>query len=194
MLELHRHIDQVRDIAISIALSEMVLVALFSLVFGSFLTRQLLALTTGAERLSAGELGYQLEVKGSDELAQTAVAFNAMSHDLLADRHKRNAIMIASLDPIITTDKDGHILECNAATERVFGLAERELIKRSLVETLILEEHRTHYLNLLHGLAAPRDISLSAQRFEIRCQRGDGSPFTAELSVGSSEFDSEVYL
>jgi diguanylate cyclase (GGDEF)-like protein/PAS domain S-box-containing protein len=63
----------------AIALAEMLLVALFSLALGTYLTKQLEALRNGARRLAEGGLGHQVEVRGEDELAETARAFNSMS-------------------------------------------------------------------------------------------------------------------
>jgi len=40
-------------------------------------------LQTGTERLSQGELGYQIDLRTSDELGELAHSFNAMSRDLL---------------------------------------------------------------------------------------------------------------
>jgi signal transduction histidine kinase len=65
-----------------IALTEMVLVALFSFALGLYLTRQLDNLREGARRMAAGEFGIQIAVHGRDELAQTAAAFNRMTVDL----------------------------------------------------------------------------------------------------------------
>jgi signal transduction histidine kinase len=65
--------------SLSIAAVEMVLVALFSFMLGTYLTRQLRRLAEGAGRVAAGELGYQVEASGGDELAATSRAFNAMS-------------------------------------------------------------------------------------------------------------------
>jgi len=76
---------------VGIALGEMVLVGLFSLALGTYLTRQLAHMTKGANYLSRGELGYQIPVYGKDELAITSMAFNAMSRQLLADQHRQMA-------------------------------------------------------------------------------------------------------
>jgi len=76
-------IANARDRAALIAGIEMTLVALFSFALGVYLTRQLRGLTDGARRLAGGELGYQINVGGRDELAETARAFNEMSSSLL---------------------------------------------------------------------------------------------------------------
>lgn len=62
-----------------IAAAEIVLVALFGILLGTILTRQLTSLNIGARRVAQGEFGYQVDVSGSDELADTAKSFNKMS-------------------------------------------------------------------------------------------------------------------
>lgn len=71
-----------RSNAIVLAALEMTLVALFSFILGLWLTRQIRALEIGARRISQGDFGYQLPVKGKDELARTTQAFNSMSEQL----------------------------------------------------------------------------------------------------------------
>ncbi len=68
-----------RHYSIGLALLEMGLVALFSLALGVYLTRQLTKLAEGSRRIATGDFGYQVAVKGRDELAETARSFNLMS-------------------------------------------------------------------------------------------------------------------
>ncbi|QKT04055.1 diguanylate cyclase [Ectothiorhodospiraceae bacterium 2226] len=68
-----------RNHALSIAGVEMVLVAFFSLVLGTYLTRQLGALRSASQRVAEGDFTSRIPVQGRDELAQTASAFNAMA-------------------------------------------------------------------------------------------------------------------
>ena len=63
---------------------EMLLVAIFSLFLGTYLTRQLKALRDASHEITAGQYGVNLKVVGSDELAETAQAFNSMSTRLAA--------------------------------------------------------------------------------------------------------------
>jgi methyl-accepting chemotaxis protein len=73
-----------------LALVEMGLTAFFSLALGLWLTRQLGSLAEGSRQISAGNLGYQIPIRGSDELAQTAGTFNQMSLDLQQSYRKLN--------------------------------------------------------------------------------------------------------
>ncbi len=69
---------------LSIAAMEIFLVAIFGLLLGTVLTKQLALLRKGAKRVAQGEFGYQLRVSGRDELADTSNSFNRMSQALAA--------------------------------------------------------------------------------------------------------------
>ncbi|MBI3545606.1 MAG: EAL domain-containing protein [Gammaproteobacteria bacterium] len=80
-----------RERTTAIAIVELLVVGLFSFFLGLYLTRGLDALKQATLKISQGELGYEVEVRGHDELAQTAHAFNEMSKELrvLYDQRKR---------------------------------------------------------------------------------------------------------
>lgn len=81
--------SQAKQWSLLIAAVEMGLVALFSFLLGTYLTRQLNQLTEGAKRLAVGELGYQISVVGNDELSTTSREFNKMSNQLLENREQQ---------------------------------------------------------------------------------------------------------
>ncbi len=65
--------------SVAIALIEMGLVAVFSMLLGGYLIREINQFTAGARQISTGVLGLQLPVRGHDEIAEATRAFNAMS-------------------------------------------------------------------------------------------------------------------
>ena len=75
-------LNSARQWALSIAGLELLLVALFSWLLGSYLARQLVALRSASFRFAAGDFAHRVPVKGSDELAQTALAFNRMAQQI----------------------------------------------------------------------------------------------------------------
>ncbi len=79
-----------RQWTISISLLEMVLVAIFSLFLGTYLTRQLTALRDASRAIAEGQRGRLLPVLGNDELAETAATFNEMSVRLEQSEIARN--------------------------------------------------------------------------------------------------------
>lgn len=72
-------IRNTRNASLVIAALVLGFVALFSAFLVFYLTRSLSALKTASQRIASGDFGYQIEIKGNDELAQTAASFNEMS-------------------------------------------------------------------------------------------------------------------
>ncbi|NOQ36714.1 MAG: HAMP domain-containing protein [Methylococcaceae bacterium] len=68
--------------AIAVALLNILLVALFSWLLGSYLVRQLMVLRDASRRFAAGDLNYRIPIKGKDELAETTETFNNMAGQL----------------------------------------------------------------------------------------------------------------
>jgi two-component system, NtrC family, sensor kinase len=66
----------------------LLLVALTTIFVWRVVGQPVRLLKTGTERLSEGELGYQIDLATSDELGELAHSFNAMSRDLL-DAHNQ---------------------------------------------------------------------------------------------------------
>lgn len=106
---------------VAIALTEMVLVALFSYVFGMYLTKGLSQLKQASQRISTGELGHEIPVRGSDELAQTALAFNDMSHKLRVfyDERKRAEEALSTLNEDLERRVEQRTQELAQAYEKI---------------------------------------------------------------------------
>lgn len=71
-----------------VAVIGMSLVAIFGFGLGSILTGQLHWLRVGAREISAGNLQRRIQIRGRDELAETARCFNQMAEALERDRKK----------------------------------------------------------------------------------------------------------
>jgi PAS domain S-box-containing protein len=77
--------------AVGIATVEITLVVILSWLLGNYLTRQFSALQWASKRFAAGDLNHRIVVRGDDELAQTAQAFNEMAGQLNENRRLLNA-------------------------------------------------------------------------------------------------------
>ncbi|MGN7612286.1 PAS domain S-box protein [Magnetococcales bacterium HHB-1] len=163
---------------------EMGLVALFSFILGTYLTRQLHALKEGSRAISSGKLGIQIPVHGNDELATTAIFFNHMSLKVAEDAAKRDAVMQTALDAIVVTDIEGRILEFNPAAERTFGFTREEIIGRSLTETIIPERYRQAHQQGVKRFKKDHTLSIEGRRIEIFAQHADGHEIPVEAAIG----------
>ena len=89
IMPLQALIAKTRNWTLSIALAEMLLVALFSFILGTFLTRQLLSLRNASQTIAGGDLSQEVAVIGNDEIAETAAAFNHMLGKLRSEEAAR---------------------------------------------------------------------------------------------------------
>jgi PAS domain S-box-containing protein len=117
-----------RGWALAISAVEMVLVALFSLLLGLYLTRQLASLRDASQRLAQGDMTHRIAVKGSDELADTARAFNTMADRLqsfygdLAEREARfRQYSEVNSDWYWETDRDERYVFISDSFEAITG-------------------------------------------------------------------------
>ncbi len=76
--EIQSVLAEARQYISSIAIVEMVLTSLFSLVLGAVLTSRILTLKQVSERVAGGDLSSRVPVKGKDEIAIVSSAFNGM--------------------------------------------------------------------------------------------------------------------
>jgi PAS domain S-box-containing protein len=96
---------------------------------------------------------------------------------------RKAAILASAIDPIITMDRDGKIVELNPAAEKTFGYISSYAIGRTL-DTLIIparlrEAHRKgmeHYLKT-------GEAQYLGRRVELPAMRADGTEFPAEVSI-----------
>jgi PAS domain S-box-containing protein len=186
-----------------LALAEMLLTAFFSLILGLWLTRQLGSLAEGSRQISAGKLGYQIPVQGTDELAQTARTFNQMSLDLqqsyrqlsealnqarktgselALSEAKMRAVLDGAVDGIITIDENCIIESFNPAAETIFGYAGQEVFGNN-VNLLIPEPHKNRHNDYIRKYLRTGKAKIIGIGREVEGERKNGERFPLELGI-----------
>ncbi len=190
--------------ATGIAVLEVLLVAVFSFILGSYLTRHLRQLQVASKTITDSGPGHQLSVTGRDEIADVAKAFNAMStslqrtyaelqdslesRDRMLENQERNrlknqAILSASLDVIITIDHNGMVVDFNDAAERTFGWTFDEIAGKNMANHIIPPELReAHERGMRHYLASGEGPVLGS-RIQLQAQHRDGQRFPVEVAI-----------
>jgi signal transduction histidine kinase len=79
---------QALNLGIVIAAAGMGIIALVGVTFGFFLTRRLKRLVDAAGKLAEGDFSVRTRFQGRDEVARLGAAFDAMAHDIAADREQ----------------------------------------------------------------------------------------------------------
>jgi PAS domain S-box-containing protein len=119
-------------------------------------------------------------------------ASNATSGDDLAGggpgaEAYAHAILDAALDPFVTVDHRGFVLEFSRAAESTFGYRRADVLGRELAELIVPPAVREAHRRALGRWTAdgPGDGAgaLLGQRLEVEAMRADGSLFPAELTT-----------
>jgi len=199
--------------ASGIATLEILLVAFFSYILGTYLTYQLKKLSVAADSISSSGPGYQIEVKGNDEIAQVSQAFNQMSRNLsesyqqlnssakefriLAERltesdAKKSSMLLSALDAIITIDSNGLIEEFNGAAEKIFGYSMQEVIGKPMDTLIIPEQFRDAHRQGMQHWKETGEGPFLGQRMETTALRKTGETFPIELSISPVKLNGET--
>jgi len=97
----------------------------------------------------------------------------------------QQAILEAALDPIVTVDIHGKIIEFNSTAEKVFGYRRDDVIG-SLFPSLILpEEERPGFNQMLKRFDSEQPPDELAVRAEMMALRADYSRFPVEVAIKS---------
>lgn len=88
---LSQSIKEARYWSATIAFGEMLLVALFSFLLGTYLTNRLGQLREAANQISLGNTNITIPITGNDEVAEVADAFNQMTSRLTEAVERRDA-------------------------------------------------------------------------------------------------------
>ena len=185
-----------------IAVFEMLLVGLFSLALGTYLTRQVRRFTDGAQQISAGRRGLQLPVVGNDEIAQATQAFNEMSRSIQSiyeslerqvrertqaleqTNHRLNHLlddrssMLESQSVGLVTLQERTVTWCNAKFVRMMGYANmQELLGKT---TRVFYAYEEDFIAVGAAYRTHGDLSALNRDFEFR--RKDGLSIWVNLS------------
>ncbi|MGE0606979.1 MAG: PAS domain-containing protein [Pirellulales bacterium] len=103
---------------------------------------------------------------------------------LLRESEARKAAMLeSSLDPIITMDHDGRIIEFNRAAEKVFGRPRASVMGQELARILFPASETEAYQDRLDRYLGAGAGSLVGNRTEIVAARANGEEFPMEMAM-----------
>ncbi|MFM8342431.1 MAG: diguanylate cyclase [Methylomonas sp.] len=195
-------LDTAERWSLGLAGLEMLLVALFSMTLGGYLTKQIAQFTQGAEDISRGDIGKQLPVNGRDEIAQATKAFNQMSlaikksHDSLEEQVKaqtaelnqandklqhlldEQSTLLDNQSVGIATLQDRKILWCNRAFLIMLGYKHLADIQGHSTRQFYL--HEADFIDVAQAYQALSDKDVLRRDFEF--VRKDGRPIWVDLS------------
>ncbi len=105
------------------------------------------------------------------------------------------ATVETSLDCVIGMDREGRIIEFNAAAERCFGYSRNQVLGRELAEMIIPERHRKGHTDGMARYERTGQARYLGRRVQTTAQRSDGTEFPIELTISEAESaEGRIYI
>ncbi len=108
------------------------------------------------------------------------------SHPLLG------VLIDTALDCVICTDRAGHVIEFNPAAETTFGWRREEVLGRRVFDLIVPPVMRDLHGLLLAGYRPGQPSKVVGRRQELPVVRRDGTQFTSEFVLTTTELDGEL--
>jgi len=191
------------------------LLAVFSYLLGTFLTRPLNRLISAVDKIAEQGPGLTITVHGRDEIAQVSSSFNDMSKSLAvsygelhktAERHKllsstlserdalKSAMLSTALDAIITIDGEGFVHEYNLAAEQIFGFSYEEVIGQEMAKLIIPAKYREAHRQGMLKWSQTGEGPVLGVRLEIEAENKQGKVFPIELAITPLNLEGRTFF
>jgi PAS domain S-box-containing protein len=138
--------------------------------------------------LGETEVGYLTFTRDLTELKLGEQELARNMEALARSEALNKAVVVSSLDAIIVSDEDWHIVEFNPAAEAMFGYAREQAIGAMAAELLVPDHLRALQIETMARYKSKADVGSMARRFETIGRRQDGSHFPVEYSVNTVRF------
>jgi len=93
------------------------------------------------------------------------------------------AIFDVAMDPIVTVNEQGELVEINLAAERTFRCSRRDVVGKELVELFFPESSRDRFRAGLERYKSTGEGSLLGRRLELPMLRVGNEEFLAEIAI-----------
>lgn len=174
-----------------IGLGAVGLALAFSLLLSQRLVQPLRQLTAATQRLAAGEYDTHVSAHSSDELGRLALDFNVMAeklriykeldiHQILAEKHKSEAIIRSIDDGIVVIDADLRITEINPVAAAAFSTSPAEANDRHVLEVVKNEQV---FKQVKHSVESGEPTPPAGDDLNIVALPRDDSPRYFEFSI-----------
>ncbi|MEM1273346.1 MAG: ATP-binding protein [Pseudomonadota bacterium] len=129
-------------------------------------------------------------------VARLLARAGARSREIMHAAARLDAVSSTALDAILVSDRDGRVLNFNAAAEQLFGYEADMAIGKNFAELIVPDHHRKRHEA---GMARYRETGemrvVGTGRLQLDARRASGEVFPAELAIAKTEGpDGELFV
>ncbi len=125
--------------------------------------------------------------QAAERVEEGVAAQRRLVAELRAAEALKSGVIAASLDAVVTTDRDLRVIAFNPAAERMFGWTEAEARGRSVGEMIVPPRMRPMHDSGVARWHATRTPHVLGRRIELPAQRRDGTEFPVEVLLQAVE-------
>jgi diguanylate cyclase (GGDEF)-like protein/PAS domain S-box-containing protein len=114
--------------------------------------------------------------------------------ELRASEIRKALILDSALDPILTVDHEGRVIEFNAAARRMFGYTRSEILGREVADTIVPPALRDELRRCLRDFVLTGESPDLGRRREATAMRADGTLVPVEVVVVPAYVKGRVIL
>jgi PAS domain S-box-containing protein len=115
-----------------------------------------------------------------------------VEQELRASEERTRLIIESALDAVILMDAQGAITGWNAQAQQIFGWKAKEVIGKTLAETIVPQQYRQSHKSGLRRFLSTGKGRLIGRRIEMAALHRDGREFPVELSISPIELGDTI--
>lgn len=145
--DVYNQLENINQIFLNGTVLAIVVSVVLGILIARTITKPIMEMRKQALVMARGDFSKKVNVYGTDEIGQLAMAFNDMNDRLKAanqlteeERRKLSTVLTNMSDGVIATDEKGLINLINGPASNLIGLTHSEARGRSIVEVLQLED------------------------------------------------------
>jgi len=139
----------------------------------------LLAYTSESRRFFDYEVAF---LRSTASLLGEALERSRTELALRQSESRLRQLIASALDPVVSFDRKGIVIEWNPQAHETFGLSSRDVLGRPLPDAMMPPQLRTIFDSILTGAAAASN-ELLRRRVEAVARRTSGETFPVEISI-----------
>lgn len=128
-----------------------------------------------------------------DQLSQEIAERQQAERQLQLSESKLSSIFKSVPEAIVVANAQGIIVQCNAATEQIFGYTQEDLMGQNIQVLMDGDDRKQHDGHLRHYLVTGNKRLMNQPRI-MRGRRQDGTLFPVRLTISETRVDSEHFF
>lgn len=172
---IYNQLEKINQIFLNGSILATLISALLGILVARAITKPIMEMRRQAQIMGKGDFSQKVNVYGTDEIGQLAIAFNDLNDQLKhsyakteEETRKLNSVLENMSDGVIATDETGAVTLMNEAAGILLGVSPEDSYGEQIMNVLKLDENETELSDLPESGSIILDFSDDSETFLIR--------------------------